>query len=192
MENINLKIVVPVIIAIAGFAVHYGITFGNVKTLQEVNHQMMINNTVNPVIERLTSLEEVLDSTVEATTANLKSEIAKRTIPPSSIVAWAGKKNKVPSGWDLCGDNNTPSLDGFFLLGTLSENKVGTKVGSETHRHDVDIKTGFEANGTKKGPEGADNYTGGPNWNHKHVARGRTKNVNNLPPAMKVFFLCKK
>lgn len=141
--------------------------------------------------KRVAVLEEFATSVnVEAIVA---AEVEKNNpVPPQAILAWVGREEKIPTGWVICGQKDTLDLDGRFLIGTNDWNEVGTLIGSDTHQHPVDIKSGFEVDGTRHGPEGADNWTGKPNWNHKHRISGRTELVEHIPPSVTVFFLCKE
>lgn len=94
--------------------------------------------------------------------------------------------------WVRCGDaDGTPVLEGRFLVGATHQD-VGEEVGEPTHRHLVSGGTGWEDEGHKtQSPEGADNETGYPNWQHRHTMEFLSVEASHLPPARKVLFLCK-
>ena len=144
--------------------------------------------------ERVSSIEPAgIKKLVAEEVKKTMKEIRKESFVPSkAILAWAGRQSKIPEGWVICGQKGTLNMDGQFLIGTNRWNEIGTKVGSETHEHRVKATTGWEHEGKKHSLEGADNYTGRPNWNHKHQIDEKTNNVAHKPPSMKVFFLCKK
>jgi len=54
-------------------------------------------------------------------------------LPPGIIVMWHGDSTNIPPGWALCnGVNNTPNLQGTFILGTNNYTEIGTTGGSYT------------------------------------------------------------
>ena len=113
-------------------------------------------------------------------------------MPPKAILAWAGQPDELPAGWVVCGQNETLNLDGRFLIGTNDWSEIGDPIGNDTHRHAVAITSGWEHDGQRTSREGADNYTGDPNWNHKHQVHGETQASAHIPPSVKIFFLCKE
>ncbi len=68
---------------------------------------------------------------------------------------------------------------------------VGKTDGSALHTHSVSGRTTYEVAGTTSGPEGADNFTGDPNWNHKHDFQAQTSRESNIPPCVTVLFIMK-
>lgn len=93
-----------------------------------------------------------------------------------------------PDGWGLC----SPNLDKFFLVGTTNLDEVGSQIGSPAHSHSVNIETDYGIGREVGDPEAADNVPdGGINRPHKHKATGTAQEVENLPPAVQVVFLCK-
>ena len=114
-------------------------------------------------------------------------------MPSHTIVAWTDTSGQIPPGWVLCGQDNTVNLDGRFLMGTSNWSEIGEPAGTETHQHSVAITSGWEHAGKymPSPPEVADNNAGG-NWNHKHQVQGSTHESGHIPPAVKVFFLCKQ
>ena len=115
-------------------------------------------------------------------------------LPSGAILPYYRTLESIPQGWAVCGDEQeeTPNLDGRFLIGTRDLGLVGRPTGSRTHAHPFAGRSSFEAEGTDKGPEGADNYTDKPNWNHKHDISGDTQEVEHIPPSVNVLFLCKE
>ena len=111
-------------------------------------------------------------------------------MPSGIIMPYIGNHEDIPEGWSICGDEESPNLDGLFLVGTRDLGKIGETTGDKSHEHRILVKSTFEVDGTKKGPEGADNYTGPNNWNHKHMVKGTTISAGHIPPAMNVLFLC--
>ena len=124
---------------------------------------------------------------------SLEAKIAARVvpIPKGTILPWFSNAGPMPDGWVRCGVQGTPELAGLYLRGSSDFNDAGRKEGTESHSHEFTGRTSWEVEGTKSGPEGADNYTGGPNWNHKHDFSGRTAAGSSLPPSLRVMFLCK-
>lgn len=54
-------------------------------------------------------------------------------LPPGIIVMWYGDVANIPKGWALCdGKNNTPNLQGTFILGTNNYSEIGKTGGSVT------------------------------------------------------------
>ena len=165
MNRANMGIIVTVVIAVVTAALFVGQLEGRVSSLERIDFKNELENA--------------------------KAEIlALSPLPPGTILAlW--KNRDIPKGWVVCGEQGTLNLQGRFLIGTDKANEIGNQVGNESHKHSVEIKTGYEVEGTKNGPEGADNYTGSPNWNHKHMTSGETDDSTHIPPSVKVLFLCK-
>ena len=135
-------------------------------------------------ILRLSQLEMDVDK-IEKDMSNISP------LPTNAILAWVGREEKIPNGWVLCGQKETVNLDGRFLLGTTKWDEIGVLTGNKGHIHKVEnLKTGWEVDGERSRREGADNFTDKPNWNHKHAVNGSTGEAENIPPAVKVFFLC--
>ena len=109
-------------------------------------------------------------------------------LPPGVALPYIRQgQTAYPEGWGLC----NPSLDKLFLVGTTSLDQVGDRVGSPKHVHPVSIQTNYGEGKEMAAPEAADNYAdGGSNRPHKHWVAGNTDDVDNLPPAVKVVFLC--
>ena len=171
MNGGNRGIIVTVVIAVVTAAVFIGQLEGRVSSLEG----------------RVSSLERI-DFKNELETA--KAEVlALSPLPPGTILA-LGRSGATPKGWVVCGENGTPRLDGRFLIGTDQSKQIGEHIGDENHYHSVEIKTGYQVDGKKGGPEGADNYTG-KNWSHKHMTTGKTAVGKHIPPSVKVLFLCK-
>ena len=116
------------------------------------------------------------------------------TMPLGTILPYVGTVgiDAAPNGWVLCGESDTPNLNGRFLVGTNHFDQVRQQVGSDTHSHEVDIETTGERNGglVDPPPERADNHAG-QNWDHKHNVRGNTELDSHIPPSVKVMFFCK-
>lgn len=94
-----------------------------------------------------------------------------------------------PEGWGLC----NPSMDGLFLVGTASLDKVGDPVGTAKHRHEFELRTDIARGWRQDKPEAADQHvTEGKNWIHRHKVEGQLAETEHLPPATKVVFLCRK
>lgn len=128
-------------------------------------------------------------------------------MPIGSIIPFAGssaeaEKMKAFGWWPADGSTvqdvqahewngkATPNLMGQFLRGAPFD-KVGGFGGSEKHKHEFSGRTTYEVEGTTKGPEGADNFTGKPNWNHKHDVSGLTSEQSHLPPYYNVTWMIK-
>ena len=148
-------------------------------------------------IGELRTRVKVLETKVEALDADRLIAIAENVLdafPPGTVlVSHKGLNPTLEYGdnWVRCGDApETPLLDGLFLVGATQQD-VGDEIGSVEHDHEFSGRTGDEADGRRSSREGADNYTGDPNWQHKHDYRGMSAAVNHVPPARKVLFLCK-
>lgn len=96
----------------------------------------------------------------------------------------------IPEGWVPCGAEGTPEMNGRFIIGTNEAREAGASVPEDASgikpSADGDFRSGDEVDGRPTAPpelEGADNYTGKTNWNHKHDVR---------LPMVKVRFLCKQ
>lgn len=134
--------------------------------------------------------------------ADLRQRVASlegQTLPAGSMpagtmlpYAGSGGTADIPRGWVLCGSGGTPEMDGLFLRGTNEAKKAGLAGGEDSHVHDARFRSTFEVEGTQDGPEGADNYTDKPNWNHKHDVEGKTEPAENLPRHLQVLFFCKE
>ena len=115
------------------------------------------------------------------------------TMPVGTILPYVGPVgvDAAPDGWVLCGEGDTPNLDGRFLVGTNSFDQVRGQVGSDRHLHEVDIETTGERNGRLATDplERADNHAG-RNWDHKHNVGGDTELASHIPPSVKVMFFC--
>lgn len=118
---------------------------------------------------------------------------SSQTIPAGAVVAYLGKEPAPPKGWRICGlHDDELDFEGRFLVGTYDPSKVGDETGSETHTHQVTLTSTGEVNGRSvKAPDGADNNTGFPNWNHEHRIDGPTLEADHTPRAVKVQFFCK-
>ena len=115
-------------------------------------------------------------------------------LPRGTIIAYVGTETSAPEGWEICGregGEGFPNFGGRVLLGTYHLERVGKEAGSETHLHGVNIRSTDERDGhNNTHPEGADNWTGHPNWSHRHHVEGSTSETANIPPAIEVLFLC--
>lgn len=116
------------------------------------------------------------------------------SMPSGTMLPYAGDGGTadIPAGWVLCGSGSTPEMDGLFLRGTNEASRTGTVAGAESHVHGARLRSSFEVAGTQDGPEGADNFTDKPNWNHKHDIEGTTESAENLPVHLNVLFFCKE
>lgn len=124
--------------------------------------------------------------------SEMKARLAATELPLGTIIAWYSKGGPLPEGWVVCdGTNGTPDLRGRFLRGVAAFEEVGKLEGEEKHVHKVAGRTGYEVEGTTSGPEGADNFTGDPNWNHKHDLDLQSGEADNIPPSMTVVYLLK-
>lgn len=57
--------------------------------------------------------------------------VQNASVPAGVIVMWSGETNAIPAGWALCdGQNNTPNLQGRFVVGYSGSGDYGT-VGNE-------------------------------------------------------------
>ena len=108
------------------------------------------------------------------------------------VLSYVGNAESIPNGWVICGQNGTTSLVGRFLMGTEDFSKVGDFIGSNEHHHPIHLTSGGEVNGHAGiSPEGADNWTGAPNWVHQHRVSGSTHQAPHIPPTVQVLFLCR-
>ena len=109
-----------------------------------------------------------------------------RLLPKGTVLAYVGEEgaSAMPNGWVPCGSvKGTPQMDGRFLVGTANVEQAGESVGEVGHEVGT-YTTGYEYQGKKMvEPEGADNYTGDPNWNHQHQV---------TLPVTRVMFFCKE
>lgn len=97
-----------------------------------------------------------------------------------------------PDGWMVCnGLHGTPNLVDRFLMGAATLETAGTTGGANTHAHRVEGRTTYEVEGIRGGPEGADNFTGKPNWNHKHDFNVESHEASSLPPFFCVIYIIK-
>ena len=115
----------------------------------------------------------------------------EKLIPSGAVMAYLGRETAAPAGWEICGlgEETFPSLEGRFLIGTHHMDSVGQETGSSAHIHDVNIRSTDERDGHNNvHPEGADNWTGEPNWSHKHQVSGQTDAGSHIPPAVQVLF----
>ena len=164
MNRVSMGILVPMIIALVTGGVFIGKLEGRVSSLEN-NGSKKESETEKGPINALSPL-------------------------PSGTILAMWKNQTVPTGWVVCGEEVTPELNGRFLIGTKNQNEIGNPVGEATHTHPVTITTGYEVEGGFVSQEGADNHTG-RNWNHKHLANGRTDPSPHLPPSVNVLFLCR-
>lgn len=165
MNRVDMGIIVTVVIAVVTAAVFIGQLEGRVSSLERIDFKNELEKAKAKIL-------------------------ALSPLPVGTILA-LGDRNGIPEGWVVCGEQGTLDLNGRFLIGTDNSNEIGGPVGNESHDHSVIIKTGYEVDGTEDGPEGADNYTGRANWNHKHMTTGETAVGKHIPPSVKVLFLCK-
>ena len=181
MTKIEVGTLVALIVAISAGAAYIGRLEGRLDSISPENIQEVAKETVDMITKSKDQALKELESSPP--------------LPSGTVLPYAGTQEIVPAGWVVCGQSSTPNMSGHFLVGTAEFGEVGTLVGSATHVHGVRITTGLEFEGAKYSSseaEGADNYTGDSNWNHKHVAEGDTRGAEHMPPSMKVLFLCKK
>jgi microcystin-dependent protein len=65
-----------------------------------------------------TDILNITGSGVEITGITGSSMIVIGAVPIGGIIMWSGNPDNIPSGWVLCnGENNTPNLQGRFIIG---------------------------------------------------------------------------
>ncbi len=68
--------------------------------------------------------------------AGLPALIAAQGVAAGIIAMWSGSLPMIPAGWVLCdGDNGTPDLSNFFVIGASVDRLPGQTGGSTTHTH---------------------------------------------------------
>lgn len=135
--------------------------------------------------------------------------------PKGMIVAWAGASNNIPDGWSLCdGNNETPNLQGKFILGTDDNDNtyaVGKSGGEETHTltieempshshfhkdwKDQNAPAFFDGNnGCACGPRGdcGCGINRVINKDKDKISQGGDKAHNNMPPYFALCYIMKK
>lgn len=61
----------------------------------------------------------------------LREQLPPNSIPKGVIVMWSGTLDTIPAGWALCdGTNDTPNLQGKFIVGTNPTTPIGSTGGS--------------------------------------------------------------
>ena len=181
MTKIEIGGLIALLVAVATASVYIGALQGRVSILETAAANL--NNQVVAI--------QQLD--LKGTQEQLEEAIKKYSpMPSKAILAWAGQPDEMPAGWVVCGQKETLNLDGQFLIGTNDWSEIGHPTGNKTHQHGVAITSGWEHGGQRTKREGADNFTGDPNWNHKHQVHGETQDIEHIPPSVKVFFLCKE
>jgi len=123
-------------------------------------------------------------------------------VPKGTIIAWIPDEDSLhrdhstgevleiipPTGWSLCNDFN-----GYFLRGVSSYNDLNNSNDEISHNHHLNILSEYGPGGKKsKAVEGADNYTGDPNWIHRHTVEGFTEIKEHLPPFKSVLYIRKE
>ena len=160
----------------------------NLQTLASVAVILTAVITVAFYIYNLEKRVERLES------QRIPSRSIRPILPIGTILPYVGTVgvDAAPAGWVLCGEGETPNLDGRFLVGTNSFDQVRQQVGSDRHLHGVDIETTGERNGSLVAPlpERADNHAG-QNWDHKHNVGGDTELASHIPPSVTVMFFCR-
>lgn len=123
-------------------------------------------------------------------------------LPPGTVLVSHRRNVNLASSygrnWVRCGDaDGTPVLDNQFLVGSTYRD-VGATIGSETHTHGLTGTTTREVGGYRSDAEGAAPYDGegrgrtNPFWQHRHdMGEARAHDGSNIPPAVKVLFLCR-
>ena len=62
------------------------------------------------------------------------------SIPPGTIVMWAGPADEIPRGWAVCdGSGGTPDLRDRFIVGAGAHYEAGQTGGVEETIHDHEI-----------------------------------------------------
>lgn len=137
----------------------------------------------------------------------IKSTIAKAPygVPSGTIIAWlpsiencsidnaTGKVLEIypPEGWSICDKNSLYNLDGQFLRGVSSFDRIAKFEGNPNHIHTVTGETTEEYKGHWDGAEGADNGAA-RNWNHRHyIDNLPTSTAENIPPNFTVIYIIK-
>lgn len=147
------------------------------------------------VESRAHGIEEDIQAKVDHAVEEAVGHVARSLFPSGAVMAYLGPDTQPPRGWEICGhgESEFPSLEGRFLVGTHHIDSVGGEVGSPAHDHGVNIRSTGEVNGhNNTHPEGADNWTGDPNWFHRHNVQGLTASVEHTPPSIQVLFFCKQ
>jgi hypothetical protein len=157
--------------------------------------------TYSLICERSTDVPVTVyvETEVGTYSANLPSFIPPPTeqerimsaMPKGTIIGWFDPL-KIPKGWAICdGNNGTPDLNERSPIGTVS-GKMGDKVGSSTHSHNINGNTS---------PAYFDNYDGQDNGPleklgdhrimHHHTMNFNSGEASSLPPSTKIFFIMK-
>lgn len=98
-------------------------------------------------------------------------------VPVGGIILWTKNKDVIPEGFALCdGDNDTVDLSDRFVKVATSDLEIGTKDGSETHRHvnnntggaGAHSHTGSLGSGTSVGDRDASGYSAGVSLSAQH------------------------
>ena len=120
------------------------------------------------------------------------NNVGIRELPSHTVIAVAGLDPEIPRGWVRCGEQGTVNLDGRYLIGASEASEIRDVLGSSSHQHDVNLPTDTQGGRRSDSHESADTYPhGGLNIVHEHRIVGMTLESSNLPPSVKVMFICK-
>lgn len=94
------------------------------------------------------------------------SEQSGKSIMPKTgdIIPFAGPVEKIPAGWVLCdGNNGSPDLRGYFVVGAQSANNVGQTHGSNDHTHTINVGSFNITNNIANQAHGYNSFNTGTN-----------------------------
>ena len=152
-----------------------------------------------------TNFQEALDRALRKLDEEGKVQLGRvqAALPPGTILATHVPQTNLPEGWVLCGEDDTPSLNGRFVIGTTYWGRLGEQTGSTEHDHALSVGTTGEKRGEfRRGATGTpedycDNIRDGMgvggvrNWYHEHDVSGSVAAGSHLPPATRVAFVCR-
>jgi hypothetical protein len=151
----------------------------------------------------------------------IESGEGQATIPSGVIAIWNGLKATIPAGWVACDGNNfTPNLKGFFVMGASSDAEVKTTGGASTHTHSTmpslqTLKTTHlhgggstsVSNGAGVSVQGSGagyivatvshshsvscKETGNTTVTHSHTVTGASGTGSNLPSYRRLYYMMK-
>ncbi len=130
------------------------------------------------------SLERIADVAVQ--------EAMDELLGPGTIIPkFALESANVPAGWVVCSQNDTPDVNGRFLIGTTDISKAGEPIGEPGPGWRAGATGGESAGRLAPRRDGNANFadnigsnqgvTGDRNWYHEHSL-----------PSMQVVFLCRQ
>lgn len=112
-------------------------------------------------------------------------------LPKGTILGWFDAI-RIPKGWAVCdGNNGTPDLNERSPIGTVN-GKIGDKVGSANHNHNISGNTSTPVFGNYDGQDiGPLQKLGNARIMHWHTINITSGDGINLPPSTKIFFIMK-